>query len=215
VSDAYDMSPLTGGLAESGAMQSIVPSASALSGLSGPISMGGGAGGLASMLGPLSIASPLISAGSSAIQGIMGFVSGQQQAKQAAAAAIQASRTGGINADERLQQGGQIVGRAATLAASSGGGLGGTTAGVLNHLAETSMFNARAMAYRGATEADADTYQSSIDKDNAMNSLIGGFTGAAGQAVTGALKAGFRQQILSSKAYQTGEIDPLAASYLG
>ena len=44
------------------------------------------------------------------------------------------------------------------------------------------MFNARAAAYRGATEADADEYQAKVDKDNAINALIGGFTGAVGQA---------------------------------
>ena len=175
---------------------------------------GGAASGISKLLGPLSIAAPIVGAAASAFQGITGFISGQQQAKQAQLAAQQASITGGINTQERLLQGMSQTGRAATLAASSGGGLGGSATGVINQIAERGMFNARAAAYRGATEADSDRYQSSVDKDNAINSLIGGAIGAAGQGVGGALKASFRNTILGSAAYKAGEIEPYSASML-
>lgn len=181
----------------------------------GAAGAGGGMAGFAGMLGPLGMAAPIISGISSAIGGITSFVSGEQQAKMAEKAAAVASLQGGVNAQEALLQTGSTVGRAATLAAASGGGLGGTTAGVLNQIAERGMFNARAAAYRGATQADTDRYMASVDKDNAVNSLISGFTGAAGQAVAGGLKQSFRESLLSSKAYQAGEIDPISISYLG
>jgi hypothetical protein len=175
----------------------------------------GGMAGFAGMLGPLSMMSTGIGAAGAAIQGIMGFVGGQQQAKAAQLAARQASLTAGVNTQESLVQGATTEGRAATLAAASGGGLGGTTAGVLNQIAERGQFNARAAAYRGATQVENDEYMAKVDKDNAINSLISGFSGAAGQAVAGGLTQNFRQSLLQSKAYQSGDIEPLAISYLG
>lgn len=178
---------------------------SSLAGMPGAGGAAGGASGFANMLGPLSMASTVASAASSAIQGVMGFVGGQQQAKQAEMAAKLASQQGGVQTQERLLQGGATLGRAETLAAASGGGLGGTTTGVLNQIAEHTMFNARGAAYRGATEALNDQYMAKVDKDNAINSLISGFTGAAGQAVAGGLKEQFRNNLLSSQAAKTGE----------
>jgi hypothetical protein len=189
-----------------------VLSAAGMSGGGAAAGAAGGMAGFAGMLGPLGMASPIISGVASAIGGITSFVSENQQAKQAELAARQASITGGINTQEALLHGMAATGRAATLAAASGGGLGGTTAGVLNQIAERGQFNARAAAYRGATQAETDEYMAKVDKDNAMNSLISGFTGAAGQAVAGGLKQGFREKLLSSKAYQAGEIDPYALS---
>jgi hypothetical protein len=188
-----------------------IPPAALPMGIGGAASgAAGGAAGFAGMLGPLGMASTALGAVSSAIGGITSFVSGEQQAKEAQKAAQQASITGGISAQEALLHGMATTGRAATLAAASGGGLGGTTAGVLNQLAERSMFNARAASYRGATQADADRYMASVDKDNAINALIGGFTGAAGQAVGGALKQSFRQNLLNAKT----PVDPMAFAYM-
>jgi hypothetical protein len=176
--------------------------------------MGGGGGaaasGFAGMLGPLGMASPIISGISSAIGGIASFIGDQQQAKQAQKAAAQASILGGINTQEALLHGMATTGRAATLAAASGGGLGGTSAGVLNQIAERGQFNARAAAYRGATQAETDLYMAKVDKDNAINSLISGFSGAAGQAVAGGLKENFRQQLLNAKT----PVDPMAFAYM-
>jgi hypothetical protein len=210
MSDAYSIMPGLFGAPPDGIVgpaSSIMPSMFGAAG-----GAGGAAGGIAGMLGPLSIAGPIVSAASSAIQGITGFISGQQQAKAAEAKATQDAQQAGVNTQERLLQGGATLGRAATLAAASGGGLGGSTAGVLNQIAERGMFNARAAAYKGITDVDADRYMASVDKDNAVNSLIGGFTGAVGQGVAGALKSSFRQSILSSKAYQSGDIDSYSAS---
>jgi hypothetical protein len=188
---------------------SIVPSVGQLD---APVSMGGASAG--NMLGPLSMASTAMGAIGPMIQGIMGFVGGQQQAKQAKAAAAQASLQAGSNVQEGLIRSASTVGRAATLAAASGGGLGGSTTGVINQLAERGMFNARVAAYKGATQADADLYMAKVDKDNATNSLIQGFGGSATAAVAGGLKQNFRDSILQSKAYQSGAIDPYAASQL-
>jgi hypothetical protein len=173
--------------------------------------IGSAAGGVGNMLGPLSMASTAMGAAGSVVQGVMGFVGGMQQAKQAQKAAALASIEGGIQTQERLLQGGQTLGRAATLAAASGGGLGGTTAGILNQIAEHTMFNARGAAYRGATEADKDLYMSKVDKDNAINSLIGGVTGGATQAVAGGLQQNFRQQLLQSQEFKAGGGDMYTA----
>jgi hypothetical protein len=178
--------------------------------------IGSAAGGAGNMLGPLSMASTGMGMVGQMIQGVMGFVGGQQQAKQAAAAAVQASQESGVQVAERLAQGGQTLGRAATLAAASGGGLGGTTAGILNQIAEHTMFNARGAAYRGATEVDKDRYMASVDKDNAINSLIQGFGGAAAQGVAGGLQQNFRQQLLQSQEFKAGGGDMYTAmSILG
>ena len=192
-------------------------SGAAAGGLGGAAGAAGAGGGFASMLAPLSIGSTIASAGASALQGVMGFIGGQRQAKAAQQAAVQASEQGGIAADERLLQGDATLGRAATLAAASGGGMGGSTTGILNQIAERSMFNARGAAYRGATEALNDRYMASIDKDNAINSLISGFTGAAGQGIAGGLKESFRQSLLTSQGQKTGEVpggDYLAMSVM-
>ena len=167
--------------------------------------------GFAGMLNPISVAVQGIS---SLVGGITGFFAGNQQAKQAEAAAGQARTIGGINTQEALLQANAATARGATLAASSGGGLGGTTAGVLNQIAERGMFNARAAAYRGASQAEVDEYTAKVDKDNAINSLIGGLTGGVGQALSGALTANFRQGIEQSKAALQGDIDPYSLAAL-
>lgn len=175
-----------------------------------------GGGALTSMLGPMMGLSTGLGMAGSLFQGIMGFSAGMQQARAAKLAAAQASLQGGVAAQERLIQGNEAVGRAATLAAMSGGGLGGSTAGVLNQLAERTMFNARGAAYRGATEALNDEYMAKVDKDNAINSMISGGLGAASQGVSGTMQQQFRQSILSSTAAKTGEgSDYLALGVIG
>jgi hypothetical protein len=178
---------------------------------------GGGAaaaGGMGSMLAPLSMASTALGAVGTMVQGVMGFVGGQQQAKQAQQAAARASLVSGVNTQEALLRGGSTLGQAATIAAASGGGLGGSTTGVLNQIAGKTYFNARMAAYKGITEAESDEYMAKVDKDNAINSLISGFGGAAAQGVAGGLKENFRQSILQSKAAQTGEIGPYETGQL-
>jgi hypothetical protein len=162
----------------------------------------------ANMLGPIGTA---VQAVTGAVQGISQFASGMAQARQAKAAATQAEIMGGLAADRANLQGGAVAARAATLAAAQGGGLGGTTAGVLGQVAQRGYYAARMAAYRGVSQADADLYMSKIDKDNAINSLIGGFTGAGGQLVAGTLKDKFRQSILANKDVIAGGIDPTYA----
>lgn len=177
---------------------------------------GGAAGGsalssFAGMLNPISVATQAIS---TMIGGITGFAAENQKAKLAQQAAQQARTIGGINTQEALLQANAATARGATLAAASGGGLGGTTAGVLNQIAERGMFNARAAAYRGASQAEVDEYTAKVDKDDAINSLISGFAGSAAQAAAGATTAGLRQSIEQSKAALQGDIDPYSLAAL-
>jgi hypothetical protein len=207
MSDAYDLTPALDAGAAAGFGYGGAPGP--------PAGAGAALGGFAKMLQPLSFLSTGLGVAGSLIGGLTGFASSMQQARQAQAAAKQARQVSGVNTQEALLQGGQTLGRAATLAASSGGGLGGTTTGVLNQIAGRTYFNARMAAYRGITQSESDEYMAKVDKNNAINNLIGGFVGAGGIGAGGALRAGFRSSILGSAAYKAGEVDPLAASQLG
>lgn len=125
----------------------------------------------------------LAAAGTSVLGGLFSGLTGMSAAdQQAAAYKLAAKRSedeAGVNANEALEQGDQTAARSATQAAANGGGLVGSSLGVIQQASSAAMFNARADSYRGLTAADSDLYDAQIAKDNGVNSLLGGLIGSA------------------------------------
>lgn len=114
--------------------------------------------------------------------------------------AQQATQEAAVNTQITLAQGQAAAATAAVQAAANGGGFTGSTLGVLQQLSSKALFDARAVAYRGRTQAQADTYQSQIDtydgqvqaaQDNAQasNAMISGVIGAASDVFGGIAKS--------------------------
>lgn len=157
---------------------------------------------------PLSIAmmaqSGLSSMGS-LFSGIMSFNADNDHAKALNYAAEQAREESGVNAQEALQQGDEAVAKGAVTAAANGGGLVGSSVSLLSSLSDQAMFNARAATYRGLSESQNDLYQAKVAKQNAINGLIGGVTGAGSQAAGGWAQNAYQGQILQSLGGRLGD----------
>lgn len=131
---------------------------------------------------PISIG---IAAASSLFKGITGFFSGNSQAKAMKAAARQAGDEAGVAAQGALAQGDAAAAQGAVQAAANGGGLVGSSLGVIQMLSQRAMFNARAAAYRGVTEQQTDLYNARVAKAKATTGLISSVFGAAGDIAGG------------------------------
>lgn len=137
--------------------------------------------------------------------GIMGLFAGNAEAKIDKENAFQDEREGTVNSEVALQKGDATAAAAATQAAANGGGLVGSSIGVIAQDSRTAMFNARTQIYRGDTAARADLYKGQVAQANGINGLIGSVTGAVGTGITGAANAGMRQSILNSFAQNRGD----------
>jgi hypothetical protein len=122
-------------------------------------------------------------------QGFGDYFANLNKAKAYGNAAQQASQESGVATSQALTAGDRAVAHAATSAAAGGGGFTGSTMAVLGDLAGQSMFRARAAAYRGATEVQADRYEQKLAKRAATLSLISGFTGGSMSLVGGWAKS--------------------------
>jgi hypothetical protein len=149
-------------------------------------------------LDPLSLAATGVSVLGSLFGGIFGNNADQQQAQEYRARATQEGEEGGVNADIAFRQGQATAASAAVQAAANGGGLGGSSMGVIQQASNMAYFNARDQAYRGATAAENDRYNAEVASANGTNALIGGVVGAVGGAVGGALNDQYRKQIQNS-----------------
>lgn len=114
------------------------------------------------------------SAVGSLFKGILGFGAGNAQAKAMRAAAQQAEAEGGLAASNQVEETNAQAATGAVTAAANGGGFTGSSLGVIQGIANRGMFNARAAAYRGRTQAQRDMYDASVAQADATNSLIGG-----------------------------------------
>ena len=142
---------------------------------------------------PFTLASGIADSVGGLFKGIMGFNAGNTQAKALRFAAQQAEDEAGQAASQQVEQGNALAASAAVQGAANGGGLVGSTLGVVQGIANRSMFNARAAAYRGRTQAQADLYKAQVVKADAMNQLIGGVVGSVstlGGAITKSNAAG-------------------------
>lgn len=142
---------------------------------------------------PITLAQGIADSVGGLFKGIMGFNAGNTQAKALRFAAQQAEAEGGVAASQQVEQGDALAASGAVAAAANGGGLTGSSLGVIQSIANRSMFNARAAAYRGRTQAQADLYKAQVVKADAMNQLIGGVVGSVsmlGGAITKSNAAG-------------------------
>ncbi|HEV2530956.1 hypothetical protein [Phenylobacterium sp.] len=135
-----------------------------------------------------------ISAVGSLFKGLTGFFGGNTRAKAEQAAAQQAGQEAGVATSQALQQGESAAADAAVQGAANGGGLVGSTLGVIQDVANRSMFNARAAAYRGLTEERAHLYQAGVAKTQGLQDLIG-----SGIQAAGSLAGGFARSSLLAK----------------
>ena len=133
---------------------------------------------------PFTIAAGISAAGK-LFSGLSGLFGGNSKAKQEEYAAQQARDEAGVAPSQALAQGDAVASRAATQAAANGGGLVGSSIGVIQDLSQKAMFNARSAVYRGETEARAHLYQAKVAKAEGLQSLIGGVLGAAASVAGG------------------------------
>ena len=146
---------------------------------------------------PFTIAAGIGALGS-LFHGVTGFFGAGAQAKSEQLAATQHLQEGGVAGDEALRQGDQVAARAATQAAANGGGLVGSSLGVISQLSNQAMFNARAQGYRARTEARNDLYQSSVARTQGLDALAGGAIGAGSSLAGGFMRSSiFARQMQS------------------
>lgn len=142
-----------------------------------------------------------IAAGISAIgglfKGLTSLFSGEAQKKAADNAATQHLQEAGVGVQESLQEGDQVAARGATQAAANGGGIVGSSLGVISQISQAAMFNARAQAYRGRTQAQADVYQGKVAMAQGIQGLVGGVVSSASSLV-----GGFQQDALFKQMQQ-------------
>lgn len=143
-----------------------------------------------------------ISAGISAVaalfKGISGFFGMNAEAKAEKNAARQAQAEAGVASSQALAQGDQVAAQGAVNAAANGGGLVGSSLAVISDLTRKAMFNARAAAYRGATESQAHLYNAKVDKAAGVNDLVGGLFGSAGSLVKGGAQIQAQNKMLAA-----------------
>lgn len=154
---------------------------------------------------PFSLAATGVSILGSIFGGLFGNSAAQAQAKEYEYRAQQEREKAGVNAQEALAAGDATAARAATQAAANGGGLVGSSIGVVQQASSMAMFNAREQVYRGASAAQADLYNAKVAKANGTNALIGGALGAVGAGVSGAADASYRSSIEASMKQLRGD----------
>ena len=145
---------------------------------------------------PFTIAAGIGAVGS-LFKGLTGLFGGNAEAAAHEANAQQDLRQAGVNTDIALRQGDAVAATGAVRAAANGGGLVGSSMGVIQDLAGQAMFNARQQVYRGQTQAQSERYAGAVAKANGINQLIGGVIGAGASLV-----GGFKQSALFSQQNQ-------------
>ena len=164
---------------------------------------------------PMMAASAGMQAIGSLFSGILGFNAGNAQSDALKAAAMQANKEAGVQAQVALQQGDQVAARAAVQGAANGGGFTGSTLGIISQLGQQSMFNARAAVYRGSTQAQNDLYEAKVARRNATNQLIGGTIGAVSPIFSQFGKSNAQNQIANSVSERTGDASGWASQAYG
>lgn len=134
----------------------------------------------------------LVSKGVGALGDLLAGVGGNTQAKQKARALEAGSRQSlaeaGVAAQLALEEGDLAQGRAAVLAAASGGGITGSAVDVLNQLSRKATFNARSAVYRGEMESNNLLAEAEASRAQGRVELITGLAKVGG-TVLGAIGA--------------------------
>ncbi len=152
--------------------------------------------GQMSSVGAMMLGGPIASALGNLFGGLSASNADKEKAQVDENNAIQARQVAGINAQLALERGDQVAAHGAVQAAANGGGLVGSSMGVIQQASNMAMYNARAASYRGISEGQADEYAAKVEKANATNALIGGFLGAAGSAGSDVAMDQYRGQYL-------------------
>lgn len=117
-------------------------------------------------------------------KGVASFIGAGKRAQAERNAAEQAENEAGVAAQLQLGQGDQIAAQAAVQGAANGGGLVGSTIGVISSLSQQAVFNARAAAYKGQSEARAHIYKAGVATASGNVALINAGVEAATQAAS-------------------------------
>jgi hypothetical protein len=143
-----------------------------------------------------------MSAGSSALgslfKGITGLFSANAENTLDKQNAQQHLKEAGVNAQEGLLQGDQVAAHGAVAAAANGGGLTGSALSVISNLSSQAMFNARAAAYRGRTQANADIYAGRVAKVQGLDNMISSVVGAGSSIAGGFMQSAQYNSMQSS-----------------
>lgn len=141
---------------------------------------------------PMTIAM-IAMAAAKGLKGLMAWIGGKSAQKGAKLAADQARREAQVGADIALLEGDRVSASAAVAAASSGGGLTGSTFDVLEDLGRQASHNARTSIYEGDTKAKRFEYEGRVKRSEGQAALISAvvdagasFLGSSGQQAQGA-----------------------------
>ncbi|WP_174301164.1 hypothetical protein [Caulobacter sp. S45] len=146
---------------------------------------------------PMELAGGLSAVGS-LFSGATGFFDGQRALQVAKQNYRMELNQSGVAAQEAIGQGDRVEAKAATEAAANGGGLVGSSMGVIQDLSNQSMFNARSVIYRGQTQAAADLYQGEVAKVQGERAAITGAVNADSSLMGGWAKSAQTAQINAS-----------------
>lgn len=144
--------------------------------------------------------------------GVSDFFASRNKAKAYEYQAQQASSESGVAASQALTQGDIVAARAATQAAANGGGLVGSSIGVISYLGQQAMFNARAAAYKGTTEASADRYKARLARRAGVISLISTIPSISGSLIGSWAKHQSANKIQAGSAYLEGDTSAAGAA---
>jgi hypothetical protein len=139
-----------------------------------------------------------ISAIGSLFKGVTGFLGGNRQASAERRAAEQAEAEGGVAAQQAVAQGDQVAAQGAVNAAANGGGFTGSALASISQLSQQALFNARAAAYRGVTEAQSHLYQAKVAKQQGLQDLVGGAIDAGASLYGGVARSGAEAKQLAA-----------------
>jgi hypothetical protein len=147
-----------------------------------PLAGGASASGLFQAAGGLGALGGLM-------QGISASIADGRKATALDRAALQSSEEAGVNAGLQLQRGDATAAQGAVRAAANGGGLTGSSMGVIANLSNQAMFNARAQIYRGNVERQNDLFEAATERAQGLSSLVGGVVSGATSLLGGFAQA--------------------------
>lgn len=129
------------------------------------------------MAGPVAVAAALKAVGQFA-SGVSSWQASRARAAALKGAAKQARVEGSQAAQSATDEAERTAAAATVIGAASGGGTGGSFAGMLEQLERTGMFNARSAIYAGRVEANNRLYEAKVAKAEGNMELFSAVLGA-------------------------------------
>ena len=137
--------------------------------------------------------------------GITGLFGGNAQAALHNRNALMDAQQAGVDSSISWQQGEGVAAEGAVRAAANGGGLVGSSMGVITNLSQQAMYNARAQIYRGQVASQGELYQAAVAKNQGQRALIGGVVGAASSVAGGFLQSSIESRYITAQNASHGE----------